>query len=91
MTLYDEGYSERSIRERAKCSKNAVRNAIVKFRNTGSYLDTKRSGGQWKTTPRDDHVIRRASVRSSMSSASKIRAVLLAKNVDVSRRALSRR
>ena len=67
-----------------KCSENVllVQNAIVNFRNTGSYLDAKRSGQPRKTTPWDDHVIQKAEVRSPMSFASKIRAVLLVKSVD---------
>ena len=91
VTLYDEGYSERSISERVKSSKNAAYNAIVKFRNTGTDSDAKRSGRPRKTTPRDDLVIWRAAVWSPKSSASKIRAVLLAKDADVSRRTVSRR
>ena len=90
VTLYGEGYSERSISERVKCSKNAVHNAIVKFRKTGSYSDAKRSCQPRQTTPQDDDVIRRAAVWSPMTSASKVRAVLLAKGADVSRRTVSR-
>ena len=86
-----EGYSERSISERVKRSKNAVHNAVVKFQKSGTYSDAKRSGRPQKTTPRDDHGIRRTAVRSPMSSASKIRSVLLAKGTDISRRTVSRR
>ena len=73
VALHNEGYSERSISERVGCSKNAVHNAVVKFRKSGTYSDAKRSGRPRKTTPRDDHVIRRAAVRSPMSSTRKIR------------------
>ena len=86
MALHKEGYSERSISERVKCSKNAVHNAVVKFQKSGTYSDAKRSG---KNTPRDDRVIRRTAVWSLMSSASKIWSILLAKRMDVSRRTIS--
>lgn len=91
VTLYKEGYSERSICEKVKHSKNAVHNALVKFQKTGTYSDAKRSGRPRKTTLRDDHVIRRVAVRSPTSSASKIRSVLLARGAKVSRRTVSRR
>ena len=70
--LHKEGYSERLISEKMKCSKSAVYNAVAKFQNTGSYSTGKKSGRPRKTTPRDDHVIRRIAVRSPMSSADKI-------------------
>ena len=91
MALYKEKYSERSISQRIKRSKNAVHNAVVKFKKTGTYSDAKQSGRPRKSTPRDDHIIRRTAVRSRMSSASKIRSVLLAKGADISRRTVSRR
>ena len=74
-----------------KKSKAAVHNAMAKFRNTGTYTTAKKSGRPRKTTPRDDHAIRRIAVRSPMSSASKIRSSLLAKGTDISRRTVSRR
>ena len=63
----------------------------MKFKKTGTYSDAKRSGRPQKSKPRDDHIIRRTTARSPMSSASKIRSVLLAKGADISRRTLSRR
>ena len=91
VALYKEGYSERSISERIKRNKNAVHNAVVKFKKTETYSDAKRSGCPRKSTPRVEHIIRRTAVRSSMSSASKIRSVLLAKGADISRRTVNRR
>ena len=90
MALYKKGYSERSITERIKRSKNAVHNAVVKFKKTGTYSDAKRFGLPRKSTPKDDHIIRKTAVRSPMSSASKIRSILLAKGADISRRTVSR-
>ena len=89
VAFHKEEYSERSISERIKRSKNAVFNAVVQFNKTGTYSDAKRCGRQRKTTLRDDHVIRRIAVRSPMSSASKIRSALLAKGADISRGAVS--
>ena len=91
VALHKEGYSERLISQKIKCSKNAVHNAIVKFRITGTYSTAKKSGRPRKTTPRDDLMIRRTAVRSPMSSASKIRSALLAKGTNISRRTVSRR
>lgn len=91
VTLHKEGYSERSISERVGCSKTAVHQAVAKFQMEGTYTDAKRPGRPRKTSPRDDHMIRRAAVRSPTSSASKIRSALLAKGVNVSRRTVSRR
>jgi len=91
VALHKKGYSERLIRERVRCSKNAVHNAVVKFQITGIYSDAKRFGRLRKTTPSDDHVIRRTAVWSLMSSASKIRSILLAKGANVSQRTVSRR
>ena len=89
--LYNEGYSERLISEQIKRSKNAVHNAVVKFKKTETYSDAKRSSCPRKSTSRNDHIIRRTAVRSPMSSSSKIRSVLLAKGVDISRRTVIRR
>ena len=91
VALYMKGYSERSISERIKRSKNAVHNAVVKFKKTGTYSDAKRSGRPRKTTSTDDHIIWRTAIRSPMSFASKIRSVLLAKGADISRRTVNRR
>ena len=86
-------YSERLISDRIKRSKNAIHNAVVTFKKTGTYLDAKRSGSPRKSTQRDEHIIRRTAVWSPMSSASKIRSVglLLAKGANISRRTVSRR
>ena len=91
VALHKEGHSERLISQKMKKSKTAVHNAIAKFRNTGTYTTAKKSGRPRKTTPRDDHAIRRIAVRSPMSSASKIRSSLLAKGADISQRTVSRR
>ena len=91
VALHKKGHSERLINQKMKKSKTAVHNAIAKFWNTGTYTTAKKSGRLRKTTPRDDHAIRRIAVRSPMSSASKIRSLLLAKGTDISRRTVSRR
>ena len=44
VALYKEGYSECLISERIKRSKNAVYNAVIKFKKTGTYSDPKWSG-----------------------------------------------
>ena len=77
MVLHEEGYSERAISQKIKKSKNAVHNAIIKFRNTGTYSTTQKPGRPRKTTARDDHAIQRIAVRSHTGSFKKIRSALL--------------
>ena len=64
VVLHDEGYPEREIGKRIGCSKTAVHQAIVKFKNSGIYNDAKRSGSPKKTTPRADNVIKRQVMKS---------------------------
>ena len=54
-------------------------------------MDKKRSGRPRKTTPRDDHLIRRVAVRSPTSFCKKIRSALLLKGTDVHRTTIGRR
>ena len=89
--LNQEGYSERQISKAEKCSKTAVRNALAKFKNSGSYSDNKRSGRPRKTTARDDRLIRCVAVYSPRSSSKKMRSALLAHGTDVSCKAVKRR
>jgi len=48
--LCQEGYTERAISERLAVSKSAVHQAVIMFKNCGSYSDCKRSGRLRKTT-----------------------------------------
>jgi len=89
--LRQEGYTERAISERLAVSKSAVHQAVVKFKNCGSYSDCKRSGRQRKTTRRDDILIKRCVVKSLTCSAKKIRAELGETGSKISRRTISRR
>jgi len=41
--LRQEGYTDRAISERLAVSKTAVHQAVVKFKNCGSYSDCKRA------------------------------------------------
>ena len=66
--LHKEGLSEREITKRISRSKTAVHQAIMRFKNFGSYKDKKRSGRSRKTTPRDDHLIWRIVVKSPTAS-----------------------
>ena len=77
MSLHQEGYSERAISEKLKFSKTAIHNAIVKFFNSGSYSDSKRSGRPRKMTPREDNAIKRIAVQSPMMPSMTIRLALL--------------
>ena len=64
LILRQEGYTERAISKRLAVSKTAVHQAVVKFKNCGSYSDCERSGRPRKTTRRDDILIKRCVVKS---------------------------
>ena len=89
--LHKEGLSEREITKRISRSKTAVHQAIMRFKNFGSYKDKKRSGRPCKTTPRDDHLIWRIVVKSPTASCKKIRSALLQKGTSINRTTVSRR
>ena len=89
--LHKEGLSEREITKRISRSKTAVHQAIMRFKNFGSYKDKKRSGRSRKTTPRDDHLIRRIVVKSPTASCKNIRSALLQKGTSIHRTTVSRR
>ena len=89
--LHKEGLSEREIIKRISRSKTAVHQAIMRFKNFGSYKDKKRSGRPSKTTPRDDHLIRRIVLKSPTASCKKIRSALLQKGTSIHRTTVSRR
>jgi len=89
--LRQEGYTERPRSERLAVSKTAVHQAVVKFKNCGSYSDCKRSGRPRKTTRRDDILIKRCVVKSPACSAKTIRAELGETGSRISRRTISRR
>ena len=91
IVLRQEGYTERDISKRLRCSKTAVHNSMVKFNQTGSYAEAAKPGRPRKTTPRNDITMKRAATRSPVSSAKKIRLQLLETGINVSRRTVSRR
>ena len=88
--LHKEGLSEREITKRISRSKTAVRQAIMRFKNFGSYKDKKRSGRPHKTTPHDDHLIQRIVVKSPTASCKKIRSAVLQKVTSIHRTTVSR-
>ena len=54
IVLRQEGYTERDISKRLRCSKTTVHNSIVKFNQTGSYAEAAKPGRPRKTTPQND-------------------------------------
>ena len=89
--LHQEGLSERKISEKLSISRPAVHRAIEKYKEDGTYVDKPRSGRPRKTTPRDDHIIKRTVIRSPHSSCKKVRANLLRHVTEVSISTVSRR
>ena len=82
--LYKEGHTERQIRERLGCSKTTVNQAIVKFKEPGTYAGAKRSSCLRKTTSRTDILIKSKVMNSPTCSVKKIRADLNETGISVS-------
>ena len=91
VTLHKVGFSEREKSSKVNVSKTAVHQAISKFKISGEFTDQKRSCRPRKTSPCDDHAIRRIAVRSPRSSCNKIRFALAAKDTNISLSTVSRR
>lgn len=89
--LKQEGYTERQLAVRFKCSKTAIHQAIIRYQETGSFEDKRRSGRPRITSARDDSVMKRIAIRSPSSSIKKIKAGLLEHGCRVSSTTVSRR
>ena len=89
VVLHKERHTEHQIGERHGCSKTAVHQAIVKFKELGTYADAKRSGRPCKTTHRTEILIKRKVMNSPTCSAKKIRADLNETGISVSRQTVS--
>ena len=74
----------RKISVKVLISRPAVHKAIEKYNEDGTYLDKPRSGRPRKTTPREDHIMRRTEVRLPNSSCKKVQANLLRHGTEVS-------
>ena len=72
VTLNEEGYSERQIPKKLKFSETAIHQAIVRFRNFGSFQDLYWSRRPRITFQKDNHVMKRMVVRSPTSSSKKL-------------------
>ena len=91
MILHKEGLSERKISEKVLISRPAVHGAMEKYNEDGTYVDKPRSGRPRKTTPHEDHIMRRTVVKSPNSSCKKVQANLLRHGTEVSISTISRR
>ena len=87
VVLHKKGHTERQIGEGFGCSKTAVYQAIVKFKELGTYADAKQSGCSCETTLITDILIKRK-VMNSPCSAKKIRANLNETGIPVSRQTI---
>ena len=76
VVLNKEGNSERQISKKLKFSETAIHQAIVKFRNFGSFQDLHTSGRPKVTSRRDEHLIKWMVVRSPTSLSKKIGSTL---------------
>lgn len=91
VTLRGEGYSERQLAAKFKCSKTAVHQALARYQETSTYRDKQRSGRPRVTSARDDSLMKRMVIRSPSSSLSKIKAALGQAGTAVSGSTVSRR
>ena len=91
VTLHGEGYTERDIAAKLRCSKSAVHNAIVTFNADGSFYDRERSGHPRKTkTPKEDCLMSQVVMRAPKSSCNTIRSILRLIDTAISSRTVSR-
>ena len=90
VVLLKEGHTERQMGERLGCSKTSVYQAIVKFKELGTYADAKRNGRPGKTAPRTDILIEKKMMNSPTCSANKIKADLNVTGISVSRQIIIR-
>ena len=89
--LYMERLSEKQISKRLQFSKSSVHRAIEKFKIHEIYNDIEKTGRPCKTSRRDEHAIRRAAMRSTISTCCKIRVNLLKNGTKISISTVSRR
>ena len=74
-----------TINKKLRFSKTAIHQAIVRFRNFGSFQDLYWSGRPRITSQKDDHLMKRMVVRSPKSSTKEMRSALLVKGTVVSK------
>ena len=89
VTLHGEGYTERDIAAKLRCSKTAVH--VVKFSADGRFPDRKTSGRPRSTTPREDRSVRQTVIHAPNSACRKTRASLRLKGTAISSSTVSRR
>ena len=89
VVLHKEGHTECQIGEWLGCSKIAVYQAIVKFKELGTYSDAKQSGCPCKTTSKTDILIQKKVINFPTYSTKKIRANLNESGISVSRQTIS--
>ena len=72
VVFHKKGHTKSQIGKRLGCSKTAVHQTIVNFKELGTCADAKRSGRTCKTTPRTDILIKRKVINSPTCLAKKI-------------------
>lgn len=92
VALADAGYSQRRIARTLGVPRTTVRDAIRRFRETGSYTRRPGQGRHRCTSARDDRFIVSNVLRNRFSTATEVRTRLFeVRNVSVSERTIRRR
>ena len=79
IALSDEGYSQRTIAKKIMVSKGAVQRTLQRFRETGRYSTTPRSGRPRVTTSNEDQYIKITSLRNRSATAGQIQSTVCPK------------
>ena len=70
--LYQSGLNMNKVSKQLKVSRTCVRNAIMKFENQGTFVDSKRSGRPKKISERDERELKRLVQGNNRLSVAKI-------------------
>ena len=76
IALSNEGYSQRTIAKKIMVSKGAVQRTLQRFRETGRYSTTPRSGRPRVTTSNEDQDIKITSLRNRSATAGQIQSII---------------
>ena len=92
IALSNEGYSQRTIAKKIMVSKGAVQRTVQRFRETGRYSTTPRSGRPRVTISNEDQYIKITSLRNRSATAGQIQSIVNAtREKAISRQTVQRR
>ena len=90
--LHKEKHTIREISEKVKCSKSVVGRVVKSYNDTGKTVSAFKTGRPRKTSPREDRIMQRMSLKDRFKSCTEIKRVMNSTSyVNVSRQTVSRR